>query len=124
MARLLTPTENDVKAAVLDYLSIIPGIHIERQNTGAMMVGTRFVRFNKKGASDLRGCIAPEGVSLIIELKRPGKKPTPDQEEYLLEWARHGAVAIWVDSAEMCSVMLRLEFQRRGWTWEPCWTLE
>lgn len=124
MAKLFTVTENDVKKAVTDYLSIIHCIHVERQNTGAIKVDNRFIRFNKKGASDLRGVIGPHGVSLLVELKRPGKKPTPEQEEYLQEWAGYGAVAIWVDSAEMCSRMLRLEFMRRGWPWKTHWSLD
>lgn len=47
----------------------------------------------KSGTPDLLGCI--RGRFVAVELKQPGKVPTPLQMKRLRDWARAGALAGW-----------------------------
>ncbi len=47
-------------------------------------------------AVDLLGCY--RGRALAIEVKRPGKEPTPRQAEFLERWRRAGGIAFWATS--------------------------
>lgn len=46
------PLERDILRQCLDYLSLCPGVFVWRNNTGALNVGKRFVRFGTVGSSD------------------------------------------------------------------------
>ena len=52
-----------------------------------------------KGAADLMGC-TDTGQFFAIECKKPGKKPTPEQEEFLQAVERRGGLAIVADGIE------------------------
>ena len=71
---------------------------IERTNTGAGRFlqrdggAGRFVRYGFKGQSDLTGFLK-DGRVLAIEVKRPGKKATPEQQAYLNQIRESGGVA-------------------------------
>lgn len=109
--------EKDIQKQCLGYLEAL-GIFHWRQNSGAVTIpGTsahtrRFIRFNtKKGMSDIIGILPQDevlkdgtkarfGNLLAIEVKRPGKKPTPDQEEFLKAVNEQGGVAFVVHSVD------------------------
>lgn len=51
------------------------------------------------GSSDIIG-IMPDGRFLAIEVKKPGKKPTPEQLNFIEVIRRHGGIAGVVHSPE------------------------
>jgi hypothetical protein len=74
------------------------GIRLWRRNTGAMREGERFIRFASPGQADLWG-FDRTARHWELEVKAPGKKPTPLQIAWLKEVTRLGAVGVWTDSA-------------------------
>lgn len=54
---------------------------------------------SKRGVSDIIGVLPKNGRALFLELKAPGKRPTPDQVQFLTEMAAAGALAFWADNA-------------------------
>jgi len=51
---------------------------------------------------------------IVIEVKRPGEKPTKLQEHTLRKWAEAGAVAVWVESLEEVKQLIEgLEHETR-----------
>lgn len=73
------PPEKAIQDAILAVLRYHPRVAwVERMNVGATKIGTRFVRFGRPGMCDITGQLK-DGRRLEIEVKRPGKKPTPEQ---------------------------------------------
>lgn len=99
------PLERDVLRACLALIRL-HGLDIERQNTGATKVDgkdgkpDRWLKFGKPGNSDLAGML-PDGRAIHIEVKRPGKRPTPKQLERLLKTNRLGGVGMWCDDVSI-----------------------
>jgi len=100
-------TEAEVQAACLEFLAAYRIFHW-RQNQGAIpLPDGGYRRFNgMKGQSDIIG-ICPDGRFLAIEVKRPGKKPTKEQDEFLEHIANNGGVATWVSSVDELEADLR-----------------
>lgn len=89
--------ENIVLSECLQYLSAT-GIFHWRNNTGAVKVGSRFVKFGYKGSSDIIG-ICPDGRFLAIECKREFKgKLSEHQKVFLTQIEKNGGVAIVTNS--------------------------
>lgn len=65
-----------------------------RQNTGAVKIGSRFVRFGLKGAADLQGVLSPGGRAVYIEVKSARGRLRPEQEAFRRMVEKHGA--LWV----------------------------
>jgi len=63
----------------------------ERQNTGAMRIGKRFIRFGWPGCSDLIGQMQ-DGRFLAVEVKAPAGKPTAEQTAFLSQINSNGGV--------------------------------
>ena len=76
------PKEGDTVRAILDFLAL-HGIPAGRMNTGAMKIGSRFIRFGWVGMSDIIGIIPSTGQFLAIEVKSPTGKPTLAQLDFL-----------------------------------------
>lgn len=99
--------ESAVLRACLALLEV-RGIMAWRNNTGALKVDGRLVRFGHAGSSDILG-ILPWGRFLAVEVKAPsipalGKSPgrlSRAQSVFLLEVNRSRGVGIWV-----CDVMV------------------
>ena len=88
------------------------GWTVFRRNTGAFRGEhhgkRRFVRFSEPGAADLWCLTPPPRVRHVeVELKRPGRKPTPEQVRWLLELNARGAPAFWVDNLTVLDVVAR-----------------
>ena len=66
---------------------------VERQNTGAIMVNGRFIKFGWRGCSNLLGQLT-DGRLLAVECKRPkGGKLSDDQAFFLEQVRNHGGVS-------------------------------
>ncbi len=82
---ILQPTEADIQKSILDYLRT-RGYFCWRNNTGMQRSQydgrERFIRYGLVGSGDLLG-LTKEGRFFSIEVKRPGKKPTPEQIEFM-----------------------------------------
>ena len=73
-----TPIKKAVQALI--DLNQIPGFHY-RQNTGALLVGKRFVRFGYTGSADFTG-ILPDGKRVEIECKAPKGVLSKEQKAF------------------------------------------
>ena len=83
------------------------GILNFRNNVGCLKDATgRMVRYGLyPGSSDIIG-IMPDGRFLAIEVKKPGKKPTPEQLNFIEAIRRHGGIAGVVHSPEELAGLL------------------
>lgn len=111
-------TENDVKNAIIDYLTLT-GWLVIRINSGAASGDDngkrRFVSFVKwfcggygpqtAGIADI--IAVKGGICLAVECKRPGGGRLSDaQRRFLGEWARHGGT--WCVAENVEDVILGL----------------
>lgn len=92
------PRETDLVKQCLRVLALYPDIFAFRNNTGALSVGKRFVRFGKVGAPDIIGWIQCRGTAafLGVEVKLPGRHPTEAQEDFLGRLRADGGCALIV----------------------------
>ena len=114
------PLERDVQASILDWLNLLPGCKAWRQNTGVKAYKDRqgrkrLVKYGVTGQSDVTGLI--HGIRLEVEVKRPGKKPTSDQDDWLVMIQQQGGISTWADSLEKLVAFMKNEYQVRGWHW-------
>ena len=91
------PTERDVLKACLELLKW-KGIFHFRNNSGALKVADRLVRFGQAGSPDVLALL-PGGRLLAIEVKSASGRLRPAQEAWLAEARRHGAATLVVRSA-------------------------
>lgn len=88
------------------------GIFCWRQNQGAIPTKDgRFRRFvGQKGLADIIG-ILHDGRFLAVEVKRPKKHPSLEQEQFLAEINARGGLALVVHSAsELEEALANYEF--------------
>jgi len=91
--------ESTVLNQCLLYLHM-KNIFAWRNNTGAVKIGSRFIRYGFKGSSDILG-ILPDGRFLAIECKKSkGGKVSEDQKNFLENVKKNGGVAIVANSVE------------------------
>lgn len=89
--------ESDVLKGCIRLLDSHPGIAIWwRQNTGAVKVDERYVKFSFKGASDLMA-VTRTGRFCAIECKATGKWTTPEQDAFLSRVKEAGGLSVCVD---------------------------
>ena len=84
----------DATMAIL--MKFQPDLMYWRNNTGAVKVDNRFVRFGQKGAPDILGCY--KGKAIGIECKSSTGKQKPDQFVWAERWRRAGGIYILVNS--------------------------
>jgi hypothetical protein len=94
--------EADILQACLTWLKL-HGVFCWRQNQGAISGEyngkRRFLRFaSMAGISDIVGLLPPSGRLLAVECKRPGRKPTPEQDTFLAIVRQSGGVGVCVHS--------------------------
>lgn len=101
-------SENQIQNAIMGLLRY-KGYYVQRMNSGALRdKRDRLVRMNRAGTPDImafKTSIVSEAKIrmldlLFIEVKRPGKKPTPLQIEVMKEMEEHGARCIVAHSVE------------------------
>lgn len=71
------------------------GVTLYRQQSGKVRTdkGT-WMELAPTGASDLVGCVAPEGWMLQVEIKGPRTRTTAEQAHWRARWAALGAIAL------------------------------
>ena len=108
--------EGELVKSVMQLLQA-HGFQVFRRNTGAMTSNytrkdgstrERFVRFSQPGMADLWGWHRKTGRHIEVEVKRPGVKPTPLQEQWLQSARDGGVIAFWCDSMEMAEAGLAM----------------
>ena len=78
---------------VLKALSAHPAVAwVERMNSGAVKIGSRFVRFGWKGCPDVLGQLK-DGRLIGVEVKAPKGKLRPEQAVFLERIRHAGGVA-------------------------------
>jgi hypothetical protein len=91
--------ENIVLSQCLKYLEVLQIYHW-RNNTGALKIGRRFIRFGFPGSSDILG-ILPDGRFLAIECKREkGGRLSEAQKDFISRINANGGVAMCVHSLD------------------------
>ena len=105
-------SEAEIQQAIRLHLGRGRGLTLWRNSTGVSeRIGRngqrRFERHGLvKGASDLIGILEPTGRWFALEVKRPGGKPTPEQELFLKLIRNHGGFGAVVDSVEAADAAL------------------
>lgn len=100
--------EREVLRACIDLLAVHPKVALAyRVNTGAMRIDDRYVKFGAKGTPDIVG-VLKGGRALYVEVKRPGKMPSPEQNAFLYAVNQAGGFACWVDSADKLNKLLKV----------------
>jgi hypothetical protein len=101
----MTP-EGRVKAACLRYLEK-RCIKAWNNPTGCTRIAPdRWIRFGKKGSSDILGCL-PGGRFLAVECKAEHGRLSPEQREFLADIERLGGLALAVKSWRELDTALR-----------------
>ena len=86
--------------AILDYLALYPRkVFAWRQNTGAVTIGNRHVRFGIAGAADITGILA-DGRRLEIEVKAPKGRQSVTQKAFQEVIERMGGLYVLARSAD------------------------
>jgi len=98
--------ESRVLSSCLHYLQARRIFHW-RNNTGAVQIAPgRFMRFGRKGSSDILG-VLPGGRFLAVECKAKGGRLSPEQKKYIDEINEAGALALCVRGWEELDQELR-----------------
>ncbi len=85
--------EAPILKAGLEYLSYHHKVaDVWRNNTGAVKIADRFIRFGRKGITDILG-FSRQGKILAFEAKAPGEGATVEQEEFMGRVNAFGGVA-------------------------------
>ena len=88
--------EQDIQTSIMNYISSIGGLPLKFNNIGI---------YAKAGVSDIIACIKGRFVS--IEVKRPGKKPTQLQENFIKAVNIVGGLGFWADSLDEVKIKLK-----------------
>lgn len=100
IAHITKPLEKDIQQQILAMVKMHPKVAlIWRQNTGAMKLDNRYVRFGFPGISDLLG-FTTNGRIICLEVKRKGEHPTPQQGQFLGMVRTYGGIAAVVHGAQ------------------------
>jgi len=76
-------TENQIQRSILDYLTKSPYVvKVWRNNTGGIYRRGRYIKFGEPGIPDILG-FTTLGTFFAIEVKKPKKKPTKEQADFI-----------------------------------------
>lgn len=97
----LNQSEHDIQTTILNLLPYYK-VKAIRLNTGRYSVGEgkykRMILGAPTGTPDIIGC--RNGRMVMIEVKRPGNKPTAIQNQVMDEWREYGADVFVATSLE------------------------
>jgi penicillin-binding protein-related factor A (putative recombinase) len=95
----VTPTEKQIEKSILDALNYMPGCWAMKiNNAGIQRIEDRFIKVGVKGVPDIMGYY--KGKFLAIEVKRPGKKATPEQKEFIIKANQDNCIAFVADNLD------------------------
>ena len=95
----MTPTrESDIQAAILIYVTSLPGSYGFRMNTGAVKDGDRFIRYGVKGQPDI--FLILKGRFVGIECKTKTGRQSNDQKNWQRNCERAGGIYILARSVD------------------------
>ena len=100
--------ETAIVKACLQLLHV-RGVAAWRNNSGALPVGKRFVRFGTPGSSDILGLLAPSGRLLAVECKTATGRLSEAQRTFLGIVTAAGGLALVVRDVAQLDEALRLE---------------
>jgi hypothetical protein len=105
--RVPFPRETEVLSACLKLLAVHPACAFAfRANSGGMKTEAgQYVKFGFRGMPDILGCLKG-GRLLAVEVKRPGKSPTADQNAFLFAVNQAGGFGCWTDSVDKLAALL------------------
>jgi hypothetical protein len=84
------PLESTIQREILLALGSRSDLFLMRRNVGLARDGARVVKFGVVGEADLQGVLAPNGLAIALEVKRPGAKQSPQQRSWQSAWERRG----------------------------------
>ena len=87
----MSKLEHEIQNEIMAYL-VSNKIFAWRQNTGAISIKDRFIRFGLKGTSDILGIY--KGIFLAIEVKTAQGKLRKEQVFFLRKIKDQGGIAI------------------------------
>ena len=88
--------ESEIQKSILDLLRLKRCLVFKHRNVGIFKQSTGTyipLAFGEKGISDIIGC-TPSGRFLAIEVKKPGGRVSPEQQEFINNVNRLGGIAI------------------------------
>lgn len=93
MPKKKVPLEKNIQSAIIKYLRYHGFFVVKINNVGIWDQKRKvYIPPPRKGVSDLL-CVR-DGHFYAIEVKRPGKKPTPEQIAFLRDVEAHGGTAL------------------------------
>ena len=107
----LEPTEREIQKAILDFLRVHPKVAWAHRFNRGMMPSSyngreSYTQFNTcRGFSDIH-FLLKGGRAGYCEVKRPGRKPTEDQAEFLQRCTDAGALAFVASDCEQVQAIL------------------
>ena len=108
-------TETEIQRRIMVALSKI-GVRIFRNNVGTAKQGERTIKFGLcKGSSDLIGWTEIDGVAVFtaVEVKRPMKKPTEHQQNFIDRVNEAGGIAFVATSSDEAVEKIQYEITKR-----------
>ena len=101
-------TEQEIQKTIIDYLRIKKYVVFKHHSTGFTVREGRVAafRYSEKGISDIIAC-SPKGTFVAIEIKRPGKKPTQEQLDFIAQVSTNSGIAFVAHSLD--DVLVTLE---------------
>jgi len=99
----LQATEAEIQRSIMDYLTM-KGWYVLRLNSGMQVINQpgqarRVMHAAAAGTPDLLA-LRHDHAPLFIEVKRPGKKPTPVQQAMMGTLIDHGATCLVATSVD------------------------
>lgn len=105
--KTITP-EKLIQQSIVEWMNY-NGFKVMRINSGQLKVEetddegnkkSRIVKLAPTGTPDILGCYKKTGRMVLVEVKRPGKEPSPDQLIAIQDWKEAGALVFVATSID------------------------
>lgn len=120
----LKPTESQIQESILQWLQYDRKAYVIRINSGKVRVHHNYtkksgekvnrysmVKLAPEGTPDIVGCY--DGIFFAIEVKKPGKKPRPEQLQHIEDIQKTGGIAFWASDFNEAKDTLLLEVKKK-----------
>lgn len=86
--------EQDIQKTIIEYLRLKHFVVFKHHSTGSTIRENKavFFKHGDRGISDLIAC-SPKGQFVAIEVKKKGKKPSPEQVDFIRTVIKNGGLA-------------------------------